>query len=283
MKILITGGNGFLGNYLVNYFSKHFDVIAAYHKQIPNPNKKHIHIDIIDKDSLKKVEQLKPNMIIHCAAMKDVLICEKNKEQCYNVNVNGTKSIIDVCKKINAKLIYISTDYVFKGDQGNYKEGDIKEPTTVHGKSKSEAEDLIIDSNINYTICRTAGIYSFLGNNFLTFILNKLRNNEEINAFTNIYNTPTYIKDFAETISVIIKKDKKGIFNIAGKERINRYNFAKKIAKIFNLDESLIKEDIDSSIRPKDLSLNTENTQKELETKFLTIEQGLNEIKKDIR
>src|SRR3989344_6603054 len=107
MKILITGGGGFLGSYLVNYLSIHFNVVGTYFKQIPILNTNYIKIDITDKESLKKIEELNPDIIIHCAAIKDVPYCEEHKEECYNVNVNGTKNIIELCNNINAKLILI--------------------------------------------------------------------------------------------------------------------------------------------------------------------------------
>jgi dTDP-4-dehydrorhamnose reductase len=256
MKILITGSNGFLGTKLVSILSNEFDVVGLNHSQLDITN--------IDK-IIQTIKDIKPDIIINTVAFADVDKCETDKEKAHDININGIKNIIQICKELNIKLIHISTDFVFDGKKGNYSEEDETNPVNYYGQTKLEAEKLIQESGIDYIIARVCMLYGHNGNNsersFVKWVYENLMNNKPINVFTDHIGTPTLIDDVAQAIITLIKKEKKGIYHVSGTEKINRHNMALKIAETFKFDKKLINPITSDQLkqtakRPKDTSLN---------------------------
>ncbi|MFX1257037.1 MAG: SDR family oxidoreductase [Promethearchaeota archaeon] len=255
------------------------------------PDLPYYRIDITKaEETFKKIVKISSDIIILTAAMTDVDQCEVNKGLEKKINVEGTKNVIGACKKTNSKLIFISTDFVFDGTkkEGLYKEIDLPNPLSYYAKTKYEAEQAIIKSEIDYLICRTAILYGWNAEklNFITWVLNKLQQNQKISIVTNQVNSPKFVRNLAEIILKLREKDANGIFHTAGDIVLNRYEMALKCAKIFDYDEKLINpiENIEQkAIRPKNAGLDISKLKNLIsaELKILNLEEGLNYMKKN--
>ena len=250
-KILIIGANGFLGRnilrtrYKNKALSQESTFIAA---DLQNNNIEENFpfwfIDITnDNDTLKKIIKISPDIIILTAAMTDVDQNEREKDLATKINTDGPKNVLKACKKIDANLLFLSTDFVFDGvKQGYYTENDIPNPLSHYARTKYDAELAIIRSEANYVICRTAVLYGWNSEkfNFITWLIDKLEKNESVNLVKHQINNPTYVRNLSEIILKLIEKDAKGIYHTVGSEALNRYEMALKCADIFNLNKELI-------------------------------------------
>lgn len=285
--ILITGGEGFIGSYLLNYFKNHYKVIGTVIEKEKESQllKK---MDITDKNEVfKLIKRIRPEIIIHTAGIKDVKFCENNIKTAKLVNEEGTSNVAEAAAETGSFLIYLSTDYVFDGKKGNYTEKNKPKPITVYGRTKLGGEVAIKEKCKSYAICRSSGVYAKAGKNIATFILGELQNKRKQNYFTDVFNSPTYIESLANMLSKIAKLKKTGIYHLAGSERISRYEMALKTAEVFGLDKRLIIPiELGDNKRkemflPKDVSLNVTASEKALNKKFMNVKQGLNAIKRD--
>lgn len=252
-KVLIIGANGFLGTNLFqiynndDYKGKNFLLIASdienYNIEKKFPFYK---IDITKSDDiLKKIVKISPDVVLLTAAMTDVDQNEIEKEVATKINTEGPKNVLKASKKIDAKLVFISTDFVFDGEKekGNYyTEEDIPNPQSHYAKTKYNAELALINSDIDYLICRTAVLYGWNPQrlNFITWILDKLRKKEKISIVTTQINNATFVKNLAEILLKLIEKEAKGLYHTAGDGALSRYEMAIKCAEVFNYDKDLI-------------------------------------------
>jgi len=285
---LVTGASGLLGNKTVKLAKKDYTVTPLHHTKPLHSNS--LKLDITDAIEVSNLfSKLKPNVVIHTASETNVDKCETEKEHAWKINVEGTRNIALACSKIGAKLVYISTDYVFDGEKGNYNEEDKPNPINYYGVTKLEGENQVIQHCKNYAILRTSVLYGWhpWKQNFATWIISMLKQNKEITIVKDHYNTPTLADNLAEITIEAVQEDLQGLYHVSGSERISRYEFAQQIAKTFNLDPNLIKpikmRQLAAWIakRPKDSSLNTDKIQKQLKTKPLNITEGLNRMKKE--
>jgi len=286
-KCLVTGATGKLGSFFIKRFSRDYEVTAGYIENpeiIPQNIKKTV-IDLSDERLMRaNIESAMPGFIVHCAAIKDVPYCESNPEKAREVNVEGTKKLAKICKDLKILMVYLSTDYIFEGTTGWYKENDKPNPKTYYGKTKFEAEKVVQELLSDYIIFRTGGAYGFNGD-FIDFVINTVSKGEKLEAFTNIYNTPVYLSDLAENMLKIIKKGlKKTIIHIAGADRVSRFDFASKITEKFGLDKNLIipveyKTGSENFKRPFDCSLSSQYAREKLEIKCMGIDESLYDIK----
>lgn len=200
-------------------------------------------IDIADINTLQNFAQAQMHAyaekdikwIVNCAAYTAVDKAEEEKELCYKINVTGSENIAKTAKKLNAKLISISTDYVFDGTKDSvHNEEDKTNPLSVYGKTKLEGEIKTFENNQESIILRTAWLYGQYGKNFVFTMLNLMKTKEEIGVVSDQWGAPTWTKDLAEAIFTIIKKDipAYGIYNASGEGKTNWYEFAKEIQKI---------------------------------------------------
>ncbi len=284
-RLFITGGSGLLGSRF-SKFTDEYEVTTTYNK---NPKEHSVKLDITDeKDVLNKIKSLSPDLVVHSAALTNVDYCEDHQEEAYRINAQGTLNMVKACEKIDSKLIYVSTDFVFDGTEGSYKETDKTNPISYYGLSKLKGEEFVQESDIKSAIVRVSVLYGWHENfNYVMWVIDELKKGNNINIVTDEYNSPTYAENAAEAILKIFSKNKEGIYHIAGDERINRFDFAKNIAKVFELDETLINpiksEDlIRKARRPLDSSLSVEKAKNDLNFKFFKTTEGLKEMKKVI-
>jgi dTDP-4-dehydrorhamnose reductase len=287
-KLIVTGASGLLGSKIVELASEDYEVTPLYNtKQLHHNSLK---LDITDqKRVLNLFNELKPKIVIHTASETNVDKCETEKEHAWKINVEGTRNIALACSKANAKIVYISTDYVFDGKKGFYIEEDKPNPINYYGVTKLKGENQVIQHCKNYAILRTSVLYGWhpWKQNFATWVINELKQNKEITVVEDHYNTPTLADNLAEMAIEAIPKDLQGVYHACGSERIGRYEFARQIARAFDLNQNLIRpikmEQLTAWIakRPRDSSLNTNKIRSQLETKPLNITEGLDRMKKE--
>jgi len=213
--------------------------------------------------TMEKVTKIRPSITILTAAMTNVDQCEINKKLATKINLEGTINVLNACKKINSKLIFISTDFIFDGakENGNYSENDVPNPLNHYAKTKYDAELFIMDSDTEYLICRASVLYGWnkWKLNFITWILENLEHEQKMSIVKNQINSPTYVKSLAQIIFKLIEKDAKGIYHTTGDCALSRYQIALKCAEIFEYNNSLIAP-INSikqkALRPANVSLN---------------------------
>lgn len=296
--ILITGASGFIGEYLSKRFGNEYDIIGI---DIMDDNealfKKFYKVDICNGNEIKKIFQENSiNYVIHCAAAKHLKWCEEHRDQSYDSNFLATKNLYKLSKSIGAKFIFLSSDQVFDGRNGNYKESSEKHPINHYGTLKDLSEDYLLKDK-SVAICRTAMVFGKIPENQKTFfeeirdkdylvvqgyivdhVLYKLKNNQRIVLPKDEYCNPTNTCLLYRQIESIVKNDLSGIFHCCGGERISRYDFGKKIACLFKLNDS----NIDSSqsndvLRPRDVSMSSEESSKITRIRYSKINEMIGE------
>ena len=287
-KILITGGSGLLGSNIAKLATSKFEVYATYNKNKVSMGDVHFfQADLTKKEELVKIEQVKPDFIIHCAALTNVDYCEDHPNEAYNQNVFASINIAEIARKIGAYLIHISTDSVFDGEKGNYKENDTPNPINVYGKTKLKAEQKISPIYTYSCIVRT-NIYGWNKRDKFSlaeWMLNKLTNNEELPALKDIYFSSILVNDLAEALFKLQEKKYEGIIHIAGSETCSKLDFAYIIAEVFGLDKSLIRPISIHELglktpRGKNISLNVSKAEKILKEHLPKAKDGLVKMKK---
>lgn len=227
--VLVTGVNGQLG----------FDVIEELNKRnIKCFGISRSDIDITDTDAVDKcILSLKPKCVIHCAAYTAVDKAEYEKEICYKVNVLGTENIAKVCEKVNAKMIYISTDYVFdgKGYTPFEVDGNIA-PLSVYGQSKYEGELKVKEILDKYFIVRVSWVFGLNGNNFVKTMLKLGREREKLNVVCDQIGSPTYTTDLASLLCEMAESETYGVYHATNEGFCSWAEFASEIMKKMNLD-----------------------------------------------
>lgn len=250
IKVVITGSNGLLGQSLLNLLLIEKDKYQVFGIS-KNKNRSgredftYISLDITDELKLKnKLKELKPNFIINTAAMTQVDDCENNKEACDLLNVSVVKWLAEISDEIKAHLIHISTDFIFDGIKGNYKETDSANPLSYYGLSKLKSEEILINSKIDFTILRTILVYGKVfdmsRSNIVLWVKEMLENKKPITIVNDQYRTPTYVEDLALACKISMDKKAIGIFNISSNTLLSVYEIAQQIAETFNLDKTLI-------------------------------------------
>jgi dTDP-4-dehydrorhamnose reductase len=257
MKILITGANGLLGQAVVNLFKRETDynlIISSFEEQPFFYTESHYYeLDITKRDALKKImTELSPDVIINCAAYTDVDKCETERELCWRLNVDAVKNLIIASRMNNSRIIHYSTDYVFDGKNGPYTEESKPNPLSFYGRSKLASENALLTSGVNFNIIRTVVLFgtgSKVKQNFALWLLNRLKNNEPVNIVDDQVSNSTMVDDLAYGTLKIVEQENKGIYNIAGKDIISRFEFAMKFCEVFKFDKHMV-----NRIKTKDLN-----------------------------
>ena len=248
--VLITGSNGLLGQKLINKLSKRNACRAIASGIGPNRNPErntceYQNVDITNFDSLKNFfHRFNPTEVINTAAMTNVDACELNPEKSYELNVKSVRWLCGLCKEYGARLLHLSTDFIFDGLDGPYKEDDIPGPLSVYGAHKLEAEGIIRDSQISAAILRTILLYGWVPNmsrsNIVLWVRDSLRQGKEINVVTDQFRTPTLAEDLADGVVATLFLDKTGIFHLSGEEMMSIYELGCRVADYYGLDKRLI-------------------------------------------
>lgn len=286
--IFVTGASGLLGSNLVMAALPKFNVYGAYNKnRIGINGAQLLQIDLAEESQLKKIEDIKPHLIIHCAAQSNVDYCQQYPDEAHRSNVSTSVNIARAAKKTGAYLIHISTVSIFDGKKGNYNEDDKPEPLNVYAKTKLEAEERVLSIYPDSAVVRT-NIYGW--NKIEKFslaewMLDKLKRKEELKGLKDIYFSPILVNDLAQALFKLAHLRYKGIIHIASSQRCSKLEFAYKIADVFCLDKSPIRPITISELglkapRPKDVSLNVSRAEDLLRMELPTVEEGLRHMKR---
>jgi dTDP-4-dehydrorhamnose reductase len=292
MKILIIGASGVLGSRLYNdAIKKKWNVMGTYYS---HECKSLFYLDVRDRTSIEKVFSLfNPEIVVLAGGITEVDLCELKPKLAKDVNVKGVLNIVKKIKEYGSKLVYVSTDYIFDGENGPYKEDDKPNPINIYGRTKLEAENIIKSKLKDCLIVRTAQLYgvaersSAQNRSFIIKIIHNMQNNKKVYAADDLYSTPTYSGLLSEMIIKLIEKDAKGIYHCAGAEFINRYDYVNKIADVFELDKALIQrvklKDLKlKAKRPKKGGLKIDKLKSEIDMHVAGIEEGLIELKGEV-
>ncbi len=248
-KVLITGANGLLGQQLVKVFRDDYEVHALglqAQSHLPIENFLYYQGDITDRQQVRAlVEKIVPNFIVNAAAFTDVDGSEAQRELCWKINVTGVENLVYAAQKIKARLVHVSTDYVFDGKNGPYREDDRPNPLGFYARSKLAGENVLINSEANYAIARTMVLYGAgygIRPNFVTWLIDQLRQGQAVRIVDDQFGNPTLASELARALRVLTEAGpgQRGVYHISGSEVIDRYHFAIKIAEVFDLDSSLI-------------------------------------------
>ena len=283
-RIIVTGSSGLLGRSLLDVLSRDFEVVGMDKEAAGTRND--LRVDLAQRSpTTESIVRIAPRVIIHAAAETNVDLCESDQDLARRINVDGTRNIVAACANLGTRLILISTDYVFDGIKGNYAENDQPNPISFYGLTKLEAERLVSAGLSDYLITRTSVLYGWHPSklNFATWVLKGLREQQRLKVVNDHFNSPTLARNLAEAIRIAIVRETQGILHVAGRERISRFDFALRIAKTFDLNESLLvpvqMRDLNwIARRPRDSSLNVGKAEKELGIELLGVDGGLEEM-----
>ncbi len=252
MKILITGSNGLLGQKLLHKLRQDSSVeLIATSKGENRVSEKngysYFNVDITHESAVVQIiAAQKPEVVINTAAMTNVDLCEDEKKACDALNVDAVKYLADACEKIDAHLIQISTDFIFDGENGPYKEEDKPNPLSYYGLSKLKSEQVLEAHSVKWTILRTIIVFGVGENlskgNIVLWAKGALAKGDPLNIIDDQFRAPTLAEDLADICILAAKKKAFGIFNASGKDIMSIYEIVERIAKHYgNTTENLNK------------------------------------------
>ncbi len=290
-KLLVTGGSGLLGSNMAKMAVGQYEVFATYYTHpVTIKGVNFSRIDLTDEKQQEAIEKIKPDIIVHTAALTNVDYCEAHPQKAYQHNVVATKLLAQTAQRLGAYLVHISTDTVFDGFRGKYTEEDTPNPLNVYAKTKLQAERMVKEHCPKAAIIRTT-IYGWNKINkesLAEWMIHKFENHEHFPGFKDIDFTPLLVNDLADIIFAIITLKYEGILHVGASEACSKLDFAYKIAEIFGYDTKYI-QPIDSGElemkekrvpRPKRTTLDVTKARQILERLLPTVREGLIRMKK---
>jgi dTDP-4-dehydrorhamnose reductase len=263
-RVLLTGATGFLGRYLIAARPQEVKLHGIGFKHfIPGEDAIMHQADLKAAATVQKLlNSIRPQAIIHTAAISDANYCEQHPDESYAVNVAATRHLAEWCAEKGARFLFTSSDLVFDGEHAPYSESDRPNPLMVYGRHKAEAEEAVRSICPKGTICRLPLMFGMDGTdsrNTLTVLLGRLGKGETIHAFTDEYRSPAYGADVARGIWLALAHPGR-TFHLGGPERLSRYAFALMACLVFGHDPRLVVPALQADVpmpapRPKDVSL----------------------------
>lgn len=297
-RILITGAHGLLGQKIAICVGRESDseilltdLARATFFNVPRYD--YSQLDITNRSDVKSlVSSYHPDVIINTAAMTDVDQCETDREMAWRVNVDGVKNLIIAARRLErCRIVHLSTDYVFDGHHGVYTEESRPNPLSYYGKSKLASENALYMSSVPHCIVRTQVVYGSGVNvkqNFVMWVLSMLGRKKNFYVVDDQIGNPTFVDDLAYAILKLAELDKEGVYHVAGSEASDRYSFAQKIARVFEMSDAYIKpvKTIDlqqHAVRPMNSTFSTLKFESELGFRLSDVMQGLQRLQSQFR
>ena len=291
MKILVTGANGLLGQHLVQLLLwEGYSVVATGRGASRLPAALaaqcvYYDTDITDEWAVHELfEKETPEVVVHAAAMTQIDECQLNPERCEAVNLRATAQLVLEAEAVSRHFIYLSTDFVFDGEKGDYSEDDHLNPVSWYGFTKVQAESVVETAALPWTIVRTCLVYgdALAGtrSNIITWVRKSLAEKKPIRVVSDQWRTPTYVEDLAMGVLLVIRSKAEGIYHISGKDRLSPYEMALRTAAAAGLDASLI-ERVDAGSfqqpakRPPVTGFDISKARRELGYEPRSFEEGL--------
>ncbi|HLP16520.1 MAG TPA: dTDP-4-dehydrorhamnose reductase [Bacteroidota bacterium] len=295
-RLLVCGSNGLVGQRLALLFghTTDYEVLHTSHHRNFNLDRgffDYTQLDITVRSDVKSlVTSYRPDIIINTAAISSVDECERQRENAWRVNVNGVENLTDAARLIGAKMIHLSTDYVFDGKYGPYTEIDRVNPINYYGKTKLAGENVILSGGVPFAILRVILVYGggvALKKNFATWVIEALRRGESINCAVDQVANPTYVGSVGSAVLSVIERDGRGVFHICDSERLSRYDFAMRIAEAFGLDRELIHKIQSSGLnqaapRPLSTGFLVDKARNEVGFEPGNVRNGLEALRRDL-
>ena len=292
-RILVVGANGLLGQRLISFYvgKQNIELLgSSVEEKSFLPGTAYIKCDITSREEVKKlIFDFYPDVVINAAGFTNVDQSEKERETAWKINVKGVEYLTEACRTIDAKIIQISTDYIFNGINGPYDENAKVDPLGYYGRTKLASENALRIGAVTYSVIRTNVLYGVANSrpDFVRWVINSLTDKKQIRVVTDQINNPTFVEDLVQAINKIIELDKFNLYNIGGKDFLNRFEFAVIIADYFNLDKSLILPIVTEELkqpakRPLKSGLITIKAETELGYKPHSLIEALAVIKKQL-
>ncbi|MFB6245457.1 MAG: NAD(P)-dependent oxidoreductase [Candidatus Nanohaloarchaea archaeon] len=274
MKYLITGSKGQVGSSVKEIVDEAVGL---------DRSDSDIEQDISDREVIAKIEEEDPEVIVHCAAITDLDYAEENPEVAESANVKGTHNIVKAAESADAHLIYISTDYVFDGETGSYREDDNPDPVSQYARTKYQGEEEVRDSNTRSTILRTSVVFREDLENFFTWAKGELEDGKEVPAITDQTCCPTYAPNLAEIIVEAAEEGITGTYHAAGGSKVTRYESVQIMKEELGLGGKVKRSKMGDlpweAHRPKDSSLSLAKLKEDFETQPISISEAFRRMK----
>ena len=291
-KVLVTGCNGLLGQKVVELIGAHYWTVGVDLQEKPVASvDEYAILDISQQEAvLDAAAVILPSAIINTAAVTNVDACERERDLAWRVNVDGVRYLLEASQKANSRLIQISSDYVFDGQEGPYSEDAEPHPIGFYGLTKLESERILTGSKSSWAVVRTNVLYGWANDvrlNFALWIRAQLLAGKYIRAAIDQYSNPTFADNLAQSIQALLRGNYNGIYHVAGRDYVSRWAFALKVAQVFELNQELIAPVISSQLsqraqRPRWGGLKTDRTAEKLGLKMLNLQAGLEALKEQI-
>lgn len=287
-RLLITGDTGLLGSSIAAEALRQFDVVGISRaKPLTSPEWKHASLDLRDKDAtMRLLEEIRPSCVIHCAAATDVEQCERDPAGTYSLNVVATEQLARWSAR-SSKFVYVSTDSVFDGNRGGYREEDSPRPLNEYARSKAESERVTHRCDPDALVVRT----NFIGwnkagrPNLGKWFHDCLVRGEELPAFEDVRFSPLFVEDLAKLILELLARGAKGLFHVAARDSCTKYEFAHRLGRTLHLGTSqiipsLLRDAAFRAKRPKDTSLCVGKCEERLGKQMPSVQGGIDNFVK---
>ena len=287
-KTLLITSTGLIGGYLYTIFNKKgYPTIGTYHS-VKDSNSLY-YVSITEKASLKRTfDKVTPDIVLLNAALTNVDYCEIHKDKAWQINVEGVDDVVELCRLYNSKLVFFSTDYIFDGENGPYSEEEIPRPICFYGKTKLEGEN-IVRTLEDYLIIRTTIVYGDekQKKNFVIRLIDTLKKGEIVKVPYDQIGSPTYALNLSEVVEELVRRAKRGVYNIAGKDIMDRFSFALEICSEFGLNKDSVIP-VETSMlnqiarRPLKAGLKTDKIINEAKREILGVKESLKMLKRTL-
>lgn len=295
--VLVTGSNGLLGQKITEQVlaDQNVNLVATNRGENRYPIKEgyvYEQMDILDTIQVEAVlGKYRPNALIHTAAMTNVDLCHEQSEACWDLNVKATTFLASLCEKLGIHFIYISTDFVYDGLNGPYREDDQPKPVSFYGDSKLEGERITLKMKGDWTIVRTSLVYGILKDmsrsNIVLWAKGALEKGAPVNVVNDQWRMPTLVEDLAKACLLIVDRQTKGVYHVSGKDMMSIAELVGKVARFWNLDERLINEVSSNALaqeakRPQKTGFILDKAMTDLNYQPHSFEEGLALVRKQL-
>jgi len=252
--LLVVGGSGLVGGKVAALASEGFKVVGTHRGVAPKIGGVQfveLHKERVE-DGLALVRTLKPAAVVDTAAMHNVDRCEEERDLAWQVNAGSTGALARVATDVGARYLFVSTDFVFDGMKGRYREQDAARPVNYYGETKLAGEHAVLAASPEHVVVRPSVIYGWDDTrlNFATWVLTSVRDGKPVNVVTDWIGSPTFADGLAAGILRLLTVPDGGVYHLAGADAMSRYDFAVRLARAFELDSTLVKP-----VRSADLNM----------------------------
>lgn len=288
MRVLVIGASGQVGHEVLAHCAAQGHAVLGTGYRSLNEGRRRL--DLGDEAAVRTlVTEWGPEAVVLTGAATNVDYCETHREEAHRINVLGPRYVAEAVRSIGARLVHLSTDYVFDGLSGPYSEDDPPHPISYYGQTKWEGEQAVQEIAPHWALVRTTWVFSYLpeSKNFFMQVLKAMRNGEPIHAYRDQIGNPTLANNLARAVVEIAERGVQGTYNIVGTDRVSRVEYVQRIADAFDLDRRLIHE-ADARTRPQPAKrpveggLKTDKAAAALSTKLMNLQSAFDFIKKQM-